>query len=541
MPASWQTAQRDAVNWYDANTPYQGKPKALPRHLQLAPVNRQEIAQRLWPQYQIGATPYCFPLPAYDPARVAMGQSPGTHWYHAHKHGSTALNVANGMVGALIIEGAYDEDLRKFYGSNPSWTGQFKDQVLVIQQLTPLLNLTNPVGGGPHTKPVPVLSVNGRRHPVITMLPNQVELFRFINGAERDAALFQGFVRQPSPAQPGPQHHVQPPNRGAVHALEPDGAGRRAVRRRQLRPGQHQRTRLQGKRQDEQFNLAPANRADVLMQAPSTPGKYDLVVQAGLCRFPQNAGCAAGGSPPKFQPVPQMEVLLTVNVEGTAIAPAMPFVPVQSFPVFPTFLNDIPAADVHTRRELAFQDLRGLRINGKQFNDHHINQSMLLNSTEEWTVSNLDNDKEHPFHIHINPFQIIEVFQPESPDAKPGGKCAADPTKPDTWRPYGPCTGPQSNFEWWDTFAIPASRIDTLPASTCTTKDQCPPAIRNRSELACASGTCTVTIPGHFVMRTRFVDFTGQYVLHCHILTHEDRGMMQLIEVVPDTTIYTHH
>ena len=37
-----------------------------------------------------------------------MGQSPGTHWYHAHKHGSTAINVGNGMTGVFIIEGQYD-------------------------------------------------------------------------------------------------------------------------------------------------------------------------------------------------------------------------------------------------------------------------------------------------------------------------------------------------------------------------------------------------------------------------------------------------
>ena len=50
-----------------------------------------------------------------------MGQAPGTHWYHAHKHGSTAIDVANGMVGAFIIEGAsYDDELNKFYGAG--WT-----------------------------------------------------------------------------------------------------------------------------------------------------------------------------------------------------------------------------------------------------------------------------------------------------------------------------------------------------------------------------------------------------------------------------------
>lgn len=49
-----------------------------------------------------------------------------------------------------------------------------------------------------------------------------------------------------------------------------------------------------------------------------------------------------------------------------------------------------------------------------------------------------------------------------------------------------------------------------------------------------------MNIPGYFKMRSRFVDFTGEYVLHCHILIHEDRGMIQLIEVVPDQTEYIH-
>ena len=42
-------------------------------------------------------------------------------------------------------------------------------------------------------------------------------------------------------------------------------------------------------------------------------------------------------------------------------------------------------------------------------------------------------------------------------------------------------------------------------------------------------------------MRGRFVDFTGMYVQHCHILAHEDRGTMQLLEVVSNRTIFKHH
>jgi hypothetical protein len=32
-------------------------------------------------------------------------------------------------------------------------------------------------------------------------------------------------------------------------------------------------------------------------------------------------------------------------------------------------------------------------------------------------------------------------------------------------------------------------------------------------------------------MRGRFVDFAGAFVLHRHILAHEDRGMMTIVAV----------
>jgi FtsP/CotA-like multicopper oxidase with cupredoxin domain len=41
-----------------------------------------------------------------------------------------------------------------------------------------------------------------------------------------------------------------------------------------------------------------------------------------------------------------------------------------------------------------------------------------------------------------------------------------------------------------------------------------------------------VIIPGYYKMRSRFVDYPGLYVMHCHILIHEDRGMMYSVEVV---------
>jgi hypothetical protein len=43
---------------------------------------------------------------------------------------------------------------------------------------------------------------------------------------------------------------------------------------------------------------------------------------------------------------------------------------------------------------------------------------------------------------------------------------------------------------------------------------------------------------GTLSMRTKFVDYTGLYVMHCHRLNHEDNGLMSLINVIPAVSTY---
>jgi FtsP/CotA-like multicopper oxidase with cupredoxin domain len=76
-----------------------------------------------------------------------------------------------------------------------------------------------------------------------------------------------------------------------------------------------------------------------------------------------------------------------------------------------------------------------------------------------------------PFHIHVNPF----YYQRQEPS---GAK----------------------NWVWKDTLLVP------VPGS--------PPGTPEK-------------------VRMRYTRFTGKFVIHCHILNHEDRGMMQLVEIVP--------
>ena len=44
-------------------------------------------------------------------------------------------------------------------------------------------------------------------------------------------------------------------------------------------------------------------------------------------------------------------------------------------------------------------------------------------------------------------------------------------------------------------------------------------------------------VPGTVVMRTKFTDFDGWFVFHCHILDHEDFGMMATIQVRKNASV----
>lgn len=531
LPLEWRKLQEILLKKYDATAPYKGQPGKLPHAMQLWPPNEEELAQGLWPQFNIGAFPYCFRLPAFNQSPspgappTLMGQAPGTQWYHAHKHGSTALNVANGMTGAFIIEGQYDDDLKKFYGS------KLHEQVLVLQQLssTPFPVLDPSHTGGPGAARPPI-SVNGRRQPIVTMQPGEVQMWRIVNGDFRDAVQFVSFT---------PEGSTQACNQSGSQAVVTPCVNWRQIAQDGV---QFDFTNYQSLGSpNNPLNLSPANRADLLVKAPSQPGTYILQASAntGLplqtCSSSSPAGCqAAPDASYSF-------ALLTVKVTGDPITPAMDFIQNQSdFPQFPNFLSDIPDNTIFTRRTLVF-GAGNTTIDGKRFDPNKVNQAMLLNTDEEWTVMNQANDKAHPFHIHINPFQITEIFEPNSQAATTkGNPCYVDPNDPSTFKPC-PSQQPQAPYVWWDTFGIPTGAQFDITSQCSNSNDvkTCPKKLQPYT--ACAQGTCTETIPGWFKMRSRFVDFTGQYVIHCHILIHEDRGMMQLVEVVTDKTLYTHH
>jgi hypothetical protein len=95
----------------------------------------------------------------------------------------------------------------------------------------------------------------------------------------------------------------------------------------------------------------------------------------------------------------------------------------------------------------------------------------------EFKITNKGND--HPFHIHINPMWVTRI---EVPDEN------------------GVLHNVLPEPRWMDTVWIPRDG-------------------------------------GRVVFRTRFDDYTGVWVHHCHLLLHEDNGMMSAMECTDDPSL----
>ena len=130
LPEAWRADQERLLQAVRQDRAVPGAARQAPaRHAAVAGESASDPAGRV-AAVSDRRVPVLLPA-ARDPKTNTMGQAPGTHWYHAHKHGSTALNVANGMTGAFVIEGQYDDDLRRFYGAELPRSGAGHPAALV--------------------------------------------------------------------------------------------------------------------------------------------------------------------------------------------------------------------------------------------------------------------------------------------------------------------------------------------------------------------------------------------------------------------------
>ena len=331
----------------------------------------------------------------------------GTYWYHPHHHGGSDVQIASGVAGALIVEGDF-ADVPEIAAA--------RERVMVLGEsvFDAFGTVENFETLFPETA-VRFQTVNGQRAPVIAMRPGEVQHWRLVHA--------------------GYQDHMNLSLKGSHHAS--DRARRHLARAYgRSRSDDVDRTRSTHRRFGESRR----------------PGTYELRALPYDQGYPSPAGLVA-----------------SVVVAGEPMSMKLP----SELP--PSPMTPIRDSEITGRRRLRFASTApeveatehwqefSFTIDGVRFDPNRVDQRVRLGSVEEWTIVN-EHVHDHVFHIHVNPFQVVNI----------NGKAVADPV-------------------WLDT------------------------AILQRN--------------GSFTFRTRFEDFTGRYVLHCHMMNHEEMGMMQVVEV----------
>jgi len=336
--------------------------------------------------------------------RIPREHNAGFNWYHPHFHGLTTEQVFGGMAGGVIIEGDFDE--------LPGIAG-LRARTLVLQatQHDRQGRLVEPSATRAQDRFARL--VNGQVRPTIDIRPGETQRWRMVNATPNV------FYRL----------HLEG---HTLHEIANDGNSLAAPSAR------------------DKILLSPGERTEVLVQALA-PGRHALRTLT-----------FDGG----FSLQPDM-VLATMVSDGEAQRP-------QPLPEKLLPFDDLRRYTVDQRRVVNFQILpldrfapvvpmATFMVDNKEFDMTRVDQVMRLGSTEEWVIRNASNIW-HPFHIHINDFQVTHV----------------------NGRPYEA-----------------RGLKDTFPVAPF----------------------------GEFTFRSRFLDYTGKFVFHCHILQHEDGGMMQVVEV----------
>jgi FtsP/CotA-like multicopper oxidase with cupredoxin domain len=226
--------------------------------------------------------------------------------------------------------------------------------------------------------------------------------------------------------------------------------------------------------------LSPGNRVDLLIRA-GQPGTYELMLTPGSSLMPNipgmppsgSGGPAGGGMPMPGLPTVPGELgsrsILTVEVSGRERHMGLP----TALPAF-----DPPILPITGHRHFTFSvqrtpgnDFVNFGVDGKPYDMSAPPYEVPLGTAQEWTLTNAFDPKfmEHAHVFHIHTNPFKIV--------KRNGKVLDPPL-------------------WRDTYVLTKSAGDTM------------------------------------TFQSNFVDYPGLFVEHCHIVAHEDLGMMSAIEVV---------
>jgi FtsP/CotA-like multicopper oxidase with cupredoxin domain len=297
-----------------------------------------------------GSTTYAFKLAADHPA--------GLFYVHPHHHGHSADQVFGGLGGALVVRGDLDRIPEVAAAS---------ETVLVLKDFASAAG-TGEAGMGMGMgrmlgREGPLLTVNGELNPGLAIPSGGLLRLRLLNAS--NARIYRLALEG---------HRLV--------LIATDGGG------------------IATPEALDELLLAPGERADVLVQGNQTPGSYRLL------NLPyQRSGHMGMG---QVADVPQ--TLATLNYAGSVATLPLPktLIPVPALPQ-PERTRRFSLAHAMGMGMGGMQHGMGgmgFVINGQPFDPDRIDTRVALGSTEDWLIVN-DDVMDHPFHLHINPFQVI--------------------------------------------------------------------------------------------------------------------------------------
>ncbi len=430
---------------------------------------------------------------------VPRDHAPGSHWYHAHRHGSVALQVSSGMAGLLIVEGGLDEIpaieaaadtplvLQQIYHSRrdclrigdpegsdvrPPWApraGCIESYTNLGPGRWPYLDPDHPKREERFT------TVNGVAGPTIELAPGEVRRFRAVHAGVREA-LHLAVVEVPVRRRARSRFFAElartlPQAEGFDDGL---GALRRIVDQSDIEVSTMYELAADGiafGRVDPRpvIELQPGYRSDFLTRI-AEPGTYALV------DLPAGDRTKLQGDDERDE---LGQVLAWFVVDGEPVEMALPTNDeVEHLAPYESIGDD----ELAGCQDNVFNIVSGcdeppeFTIGDQPYDPAAVPRLVPLHGAEEWRL--LSKFANHPFNIHVNPFEI-----------QPNEALGIDrPVWKDTFLVRGPDNGYASSEEELRRLIL--------------------------------------------TVRTRYRRYVGRYVLHCHLLDHEDQGMMQEVEVV---------
>lgn len=479
----------------------------------------------------------------------------GTFWYHPHKHGSVSFQFFGGMSGFLIIEGGEGtlDDVPEVKAA--------RDVLMAFQAIrtdqlgkVPFVNLNSSRFSSEGTNGVGVwstyqnsffyLTTNGVTNPVLHMRPGEVVRLRLLNAS---SGLTLVVALQDHELNIISNDGITVPEMVTLEKNQPYvmGSGNRVdVLIKAGEPGTYSLQALNPRPCDPcgpdegysvitQSGIDPAPRlAKIGFDFPVVEG--ELEVQGTKFPFALATIVVSGnemnmslpdGPLPVPESLPSIEGMLNAEIDavrniafeicgttaGMTIPPDNPGPPTQ-IPRLPScgwYFDEDQYGSAEFWGGIALVSLLMMRdaddegepnpdpatsvemplINFKKEGLFHPckplfrdDQPIFAGNIEEWTIINRS-FSDHPHHIHTNPFLVTHI----------NGKPLPQP-------------------EYRDTIIVPAA----LPSV---------PALNFMPDI-------TTATPGSITYRTEFEPtLTGSTLMHCHILSHEDLGMMQRIDI----------